>query len=680
MPGVDGILTMNSVESRCFINGNTRDIVVPDEYHIFGVESDENVTRIPFICPKIVGDNVDLTGYSLYINYINGAGLGGIYVVDDVVTRGDNITFSWLLSRNVTARAGTVSYIICAKKSGTDTKVTNEWNTKIATGTVSSGIETYDTVVQQSSDVINKLLKLTQGQSAYDIAIDNGFVGTKAEWLESLKGEEGPKGDKGDDSLTFVNSYNDLPSLSEANIGILYYCKTGGILYMVNADKSAWIEIPYGMSFTSGYVDDTGYLHLQLNGEDIEGFTPFFVGFSGSGGGGGGSSASYSVTLKNSLDTRSLTVPRGVAANLKFKYTSLDSDESDDGPGAGTVIVNGTTVASVSVPQGENTLDVSSYLTAGTNTIKIKVENSEGTSRTLSYTVIVVELSITSNFDDSLIYSDAITFKYTPYGSVDKTVNFFVDGEAAGTESVSSSGRQLTKIFPAMSHGAHTIKVYATAVLDGNTITSNILTYDIVCIQNGQTSVIIASSYTKETATQGELVTIPFMVYDPSSQTSTVTLTIKSGSETYSTQTRSVGRAQETWSTRKYPTGSVTFEIACGNVTKSHTLTVTASTVNVQAVTNDLELYLSSAGRSNSESNPSVWKSGDITTTFTNVNWNTTGWIEDSEGDTALRLFGGATAEIAFKPFATDFRTYGKTIEIEFEVRDVNNRDAVVLS
>lgn len=191
MSVVDDILTMDSAESRCSINGDTRDIVVPDEYHIFGVESDENVTRIPFICPKIVGDNVDLTGYSLYINYINGVGLGGIYVVDDVVTSGDNITFSWLLSRNVTAKAGTVSYIICAKKSGTDAKVTNEWNTKIATGIVSSGIETYDTVVQQSSDVINKLLKLTQGQSAYDIAIDNGFVGTKAEWLESLKGAEG---------------------------------------------------------------------------------------------------------------------------------------------------------------------------------------------------------------------------------------------------------------------------------------------------------------------------------------------------------------------------------------------------------------------------------------------------------------------------------------------------------
>lgn len=681
MATIDELLAANDVPDVCVIDGETREIKVPKEYQEFGVESDENATRISFICPKIVGCNVDLTKLNLYVNYKNASNMYGMYLIDDVKEDGNNITFSWLLSRRVTEAAGAVKYIICAKKSNADGTVTVEWNTKIAVGTVAPGLEAYETVVAQSSDVISKLLTLKRGESAYEIALDKGFSGTEEEWLASLKGDTGDKGEKGDDSLTFVDTYDDLPSLSEANLGILYYCKTGGFLYMVNADKSAWIEIPYGMSFTSGYVDDTGYLHLQLNGEDIEGFTPFFVGFSGSGGGGGGgSSASYTVTLKNSLDTRSITVPSGVAANLKFKYTSLDSDESDDGSGAGTVTVNGTTVASISIPQGENTLDVSSYLTAGTNTIKIKVENSEGTSRTLSYTVVVVELSITSNFDDTLIYSDAITFKYTPYGSVDKTVSFFVDGTAAGTESVSSSGRQLTKIFPAMSHGAHTIKVYATAVLDGNTITSNILTYDIVCIQNGQTSVIIASSYTKETVTQGELVTIPFMVYDPSSQTSTVTLTIKSGSETYSTQTRSVGRAQETWSTRKYPTGSVTFEITCGSITKSHTLTVTASTVNVQAVTNDLELYLSSAGRSNSESNPSVWKSGDITTTFTNVNWNTTGWIEDSEGDTALRLFGGATAEIAFKPFATDFRTYGKTIEIEFEVRDVNNRDAVVLS
>ena len=34
----------------------------------------------------------------------------------------------------------------------------------------------------------------TAGKSAYEIAVDNGFVGTETEWLESLKGSDGNKG------------------------------------------------------------------------------------------------------------------------------------------------------------------------------------------------------------------------------------------------------------------------------------------------------------------------------------------------------------------------------------------------------------------------------------------------------------------------------------------------------
>ena len=36
-----------------------------------------------------------------------------------------------------------------------------------------------------------------QGKSAYQIAVDNGFVGTEQEWLDSLIGPQGPKGDTG---------------------------------------------------------------------------------------------------------------------------------------------------------------------------------------------------------------------------------------------------------------------------------------------------------------------------------------------------------------------------------------------------------------------------------------------------------------------------------------------------
>nr|QTZ82764.1 MAG: tail fiber protein [Enquatrovirus sp.] len=37
-----------------------------------------------------------------------------------------------------------------------------------------------------------------QGNSAYEVALVNGFIGTEVQWLASLKGEKGDKGAKGD--------------------------------------------------------------------------------------------------------------------------------------------------------------------------------------------------------------------------------------------------------------------------------------------------------------------------------------------------------------------------------------------------------------------------------------------------------------------------------------------------
>ena len=37
-------------------------------------------------------------------------------------------------------------------------------------------------------------IKGEDGKSAYQIAVENGFIGTEAEWLESLKGDTGAAG------------------------------------------------------------------------------------------------------------------------------------------------------------------------------------------------------------------------------------------------------------------------------------------------------------------------------------------------------------------------------------------------------------------------------------------------------------------------------------------------------
>lgn len=47
------------------------------------------------------------------------------------------------------------------------------------------------------------------GESAYEIAVRNGFEGTEQEWLESLKGEDGKDGTDGNDGVSVVNATSD---------------------------------------------------------------------------------------------------------------------------------------------------------------------------------------------------------------------------------------------------------------------------------------------------------------------------------------------------------------------------------------------------------------------------------------------------------------------------------------
>ena len=157
MPTIDELLNASNEVATCTVNPDTREIIVPEKYKILGVFSDEKVTKIPFTCPKVVGNNVDLTEYNLYINYQNAIGRHNAYLVDDVTVSGDNITFSWLLSRDVTLSSGVVKYSICAKKLNGDS-ISNEWNTAIANGVVIQGLEATQAIVEENSDIIEAIL------------------------------------------------------------------------------------------------------------------------------------------------------------------------------------------------------------------------------------------------------------------------------------------------------------------------------------------------------------------------------------------------------------------------------------------------------------------------------------------------------------------------------------------
>lgn len=137
------------------IDPETRVITVPASEKLFGVANDGNSERKHFRCPKIVGDNIDLSTMHLYINYQNANGQKYPYLVEDIRTDGDYITFSWLIGPDVVAYKGQIKFIVCAKK-GDGT--IPEWNTTIAEGTVLEGLEATDEVVERNPDIIEQIL------------------------------------------------------------------------------------------------------------------------------------------------------------------------------------------------------------------------------------------------------------------------------------------------------------------------------------------------------------------------------------------------------------------------------------------------------------------------------------------------------------------------------------------
>lgn len=161
MPSVDELLnaaeiteaTLTETNDVIEIDADTRTMIIPDTERIFGVMSDEKGERKYFRCKRFVGNGIDLSKLDLRVIYQNASGFEtgrDKYIVTDLATDGeDYVTFSWELSRKVTAYKGIISFIVCAIKTGTDGIITNEWNTTLANGVVLDGLEVSGTKEQE---------------------------------------------------------------------------------------------------------------------------------------------------------------------------------------------------------------------------------------------------------------------------------------------------------------------------------------------------------------------------------------------------------------------------------------------------------------------------------------------------------------------------------------------------
>ena len=470
------------------------------------------------------------------------------------------------------------------------------------------------------------------------------------------------------------------------------------------------------------YDNETSQLYLTSK-ETLVGDPVTIV----SGGGGGGGAVS-TVKVKNNLQSSTFTIAKGNSAVISFTYTSFEN-EVPTGDGSAVFYINDKKIDTLTttVMHGvAKELDIASYLKNGSNTIKVTCTDTYGISRSLVYTISMVELRLESSFDSSNIFTDTITFRYKVFGQVEKTVYVLLDDKEVSRKTLGAnvSGSETTLILPKQAHGAHKITAYMTALINDEHVPSNELEYEIICVDsealNGDYPILV-STYTTNKVTQGDLISIPYMLYDPNSPDCVVELLIYSQVageliklDDYCT-TAEVGRGLQHWNTRKYPSGKLVFVIrynyslygeAKPALEKRYTIDVEAIDV-VDAETDSMQLCLTAIGRSNTEidhpntdsvdGNLAYFESGRnswtfsppldsgfsaVATKFENFNWKTNGWLNDkadNSGDTCLRLNGDAKITIGLKPFEKDFKLNGKTIEFDFLVRDVNRRDAVII-
>ena len=322
----------------------------------------------------------------------------------------------------------------------------------------------------------------------------------------------------------------------------------------------------------SGKVDgafvENGYLYLTSNNEVVAGpLGPF----SGTGGSGGSSGNNAVLAVSNTSGWLSKSIAYGKDCLIQITWSSLE-DELPTGNGVMKVTVNGIVKAMLDIPQGAVTADLGPYLSVGSNAVRIQVSDAYENSRTINFNINAIEASMSSTFDSGTAFDGIITFTYVPVGAISKTVHILLDGKEIATVTATSSGRQMSYTIPAQKHGAHTLEAYFDATVNGQTIESNHLYYEIICVESLNTTPIIATSFQNGTVAQYTTLAIPFTVYDPANLTAEVELSVNGS--VVSRQT--VDRTQQIWSYRADNAGDLALEISCGSASRTIAVTVRA--------------------------------------------------------------------------------------------------------
>lgn len=284
-------------------------------------------------------------------------------------------------------------------------------------------------------------------------------------------------------------------------------------------------------------------------------------------------------------------------------------------------------------------------------------------SRTVFIEIISLVLDVSYNI--GIPANGYTSLQYTVRGSGSKSVYLYKNGELVDSISditnSSYAGTFIVDIFTPTNY-----QIVSETIVGTTKIKSSSFYFDTICEIQGTMIAIKfedvtgaiqdVDSYLNPTINFPKLNNFKFDYYIFNLMQPQIDLTIDTqeldldGTIITSQQLKQqVNREVYSYSKRIKSPNKLSVTLDANSVQRTINLIPMDSGININIPTEELIFNLDADGRSNTESNPSYWQYKDVTTEFSNMNWESSGWIDDN--GTSLVLRNGAKAVVNYPLF-----------------------------
>lgn len=396
---------------------------------------------------------------------------------------------------------------------------------------------------------------------------------------------------------------------------------------------------------------------------------------------GGGQAQASSLQVK--INTKSPVIcTRDDDVLIEIEYSSEDTESGATYDGTYTWREGTRVLESGDIVQGTKIFDLTKYYNTlsavGTHKVTLTISDSAGNVKTNTWNIQIVDIRLESTFNDSYPYpiGRPVSFTYTPYGALSKTLHVKLDGEDLEPVTIPSgiSGISQSYSLPAQAHGAHLLECYLTASVGNKNIETPHIYKDIIWFDSTSTIPVISCIYRSDYYGKMEMQqyttkSIPYTVYSSTSNNPTIVL--KEDGKTVNTLR--LQTEENIWGYKTDVVAEHDLSITCGETTVEIIADVKKLKYDIAPITTNLAFDFNPSGYSNRDEATRLWTQTNEAgqnlhlTVSNNFDWNTGGYQIDSNGIPYFCVKTGTRAYIDYNLFGTNPKEFGAEFKCIFK-------------